>query len=113
MKSDWDAIVHDIAKRVQLPGKNLQSGEHSRCGGAIMTKNEFMVRMHDVVVKELFLRKLYYDEMISPTPYQKVLFDLIAESDEIRNSYFSDENPDREVLSKEEINFVFGSGNNE
>ena len=78
-----------------------------------MTKNEFMVRMHDVVVKELFLRKLYYDEMISPTPYQKVLFDLIAESDEIRNSYFSDENPDREVLSKEEINFVFGSGNNE
>lgn len=78
-----------------------------------MTKNEFMVRMHDVVLKDMFCVKLYNDNMISLTAYQKVLFDLIAESDEIRNSYFSDENPDREVLSKEEINFVFGSGNNE
>lgn len=73
-----------------------------------MTKNEFMVRMHDAVVKEVFLRKLYYEEMISPTAYQKVLFELIAESDEIRDNYFFDDNPDREVLSKEEMHFVFG-----
>lgn len=73
-----------------------------------MTKNEFMVRMHDAVVKEVFLRKLYYEEMISPTAYKTVLFDIIAESDEVRTSYFSDDNLDRTVLSKEEMNFVFG-----
>ena len=73
-----------------------------------MTKNEFMVRMHDVVVKDVFLRKLYYEEMISPTAYKTVLSDIIADSNEIRTSYFSDDNPDREVLSKEDMNFVFG-----
>lgn len=73
-----------------------------------MTKNEFMVRMHDAVVKEVFLRKLYYEEKISPTAYKTVLFDIIAESDEVRTSYFSDDNLDRTVLSKEEMDFVFG-----
>ena len=73
-----------------------------------MTKNEFMVRMHDAVVKEVFLRKLYYEEMISPTAYKTVLFEIIADSDKIRTGYFSDDNPNREVLSKEEMNFVFG-----
>lgn len=73
-----------------------------------MTKNEFMVRMHDAVVKEVFLRKLYYEEMISPTAYKTVLFDIIAESDEVRTSYFSDDNLDRTLLSKEEMDFVFG-----
>lgn len=73
-----------------------------------MTKNEFMVRMHDAVVKEVFLRKLYFEELITPTAYKTVLFDIIAESDEVRTSYFSDDNPDRTVLSKEEMNFVFG-----
>ena len=73
-----------------------------------MTKNEFMVRMHDAVVKEVFLRKLYYEGKISPTAYKTVLFDVIADSDKLRTGYFSDDNPDREVLSKEEMNFVFG-----
>lgn len=73
-----------------------------------MTKKEFMVRMHDAVVKEVFLRKLYFEELITPTAYETVLFDIIADSDEIRTSYFSDDNPNREVLSKEEMNFVFG-----
>ena len=73
-----------------------------------MTKNEFMVRMHDAVVKEVFLRKLYFEELITPKVYKTVLFDIIADSDEIRTSYFSDDNPDRAVLSKEEMDFVFG-----
>lgn len=73
-----------------------------------MTKNEFMVRMHDAVVREVFLRKLYYEKMISPTAYKTVLFEIIADSDKIRTGYFSDDNLDRAVLSKEEMDFVFG-----
>lgn len=108
MKSDWDAIVHDIAKRVQLPGKNLQSGEHSRRGGVIMTKNEFMVRMHDVIVKENFIIKLYNEDIISATVYLPVIEGLVEEFDEIWTTYFTDDNPNCETLSKEESNFVLG-----
>ena len=108
MKSDWDAIVHDIVKRVQLPGKNLQSGEHSRRGGVIMTKNEFMVRMHDVIVKENFIIKLYNEDIISATVYLPVIEGLVEEFDEIWTTYFTDDNPNCETLSKEEMNYVFG-----
>lgn len=73
-----------------------------------MTKNEFMVRMHDVVVKKRFLKKLYDDYMISPTAYRHVLVKLLTLSDEIRTTYFTDDNPNCETLSKEESNFVFG-----
>lgn len=73
-----------------------------------MTKNEFMVRMHDLIEKERFILKLQSDGMISGIPSRNVILELVEEATKIITSYFSDENPDREVLSKEEMNYVFG-----
>lgn len=73
-----------------------------------MTKNEFMVRMHDLIEKERFILKLQSDGKISGIAYRTVILELVEEGTKIRTSYFSDDNPDRAVLSKEEMNFVFG-----
>lgn len=73
-----------------------------------MTKNEFMVRMHDLIEKERFILKLQSDGKISGIASRTVILELVEEGTKIRTSYFSDDNPDREVLSKEEMNFVFG-----
>lgn len=73
-----------------------------------MTKNEFMVRMHDLIEKERFTLKLQSDGKISGIASRTVILELVEEGTKIRTSYFSDDNPDREVLSKEEMNFVFG-----
>ena len=73
-----------------------------------MTKNEFMVRMHDLIEKERFILKLQSDGKISGITSRTVMLELVEEGTKIRTSYFSDDNPDREVLSKEEMNFVFG-----
>lgn len=78
-----------------------------------MTKNEFMVRMHDVIVKENFIIKLYNEDIISATVYLPVIEGLVEEFDEIWTTYFTDDNSNCETLSKEESNFVFGRGNNE
>ena len=72
-----------------------------------MTKNEFMVRMHAVIEKERFILKLQSDGMISGKASRTVILELVKEASKIRNSYFSDDNPNREVLSKEEKNLVF------
>ena len=73
-----------------------------------MTKNEFMVRMHAVIEKERFILKLQSDGMISGIASRTVILELVEEATKIRTSYFSDDNPNLEVLSKEEMNFVFG-----
>lgn len=73
-----------------------------------MTKNEFMVRMHDLVEKERFILKLQSDGMISGIVSRTVILELVEEATKIRTSYFSKDNPNREVLSKEEMNFAFG-----
>ena len=73
-----------------------------------MTKNEFMVRMHDLIEKERFILKLQSDGKISGIASRTVILELVEEGTKIRTSYFSDDNPDREVLSKEEMNFIFG-----
>lgn len=73
-----------------------------------MTKNEFMVRMHDLVEKERFILKLQSDGMLSGIVSRTVILELVEEATKIRTSYFSDDNPDREVLSKEEMIFAFG-----
>ena len=73
-----------------------------------MTKNEFMVRMHDLIEKERFIVELQSLGMISGTITRTVILELVEDATKIRTSYFSDENPNREVLSKEEMNFVFG-----
>lgn len=73
-----------------------------------MTKNEFMVRMHDLVEKERFILKLQSDGMISGIVSRTVILELVEEATKIRTSYFSDDNLDRTVLSKEEMNFAFG-----
>lgn len=73
-----------------------------------MTKNEFMVRMHDLVEKERFILKLQSDGMISGIVSRTVILELVEEATKIRTSYFSDDNPDREVLSKKEMIFAFG-----
>lgn len=73
-----------------------------------MTKNEFMVRMHAVIEKERFILKLQSDGMISGKASRTVILELVKEASKIRTSYFSNDNPNREVLSKEEMNCVFG-----
>lgn len=73
-----------------------------------MTKNEFMVRMHDLIEKERFILKLQSDGMLSGIVSRTVILELVEEATKIRTSYFSDDNPDREVLSKEEMIFAFG-----
>ena len=73
-----------------------------------MTKNEFMVRMHDLIEKERFILKLQSDGKISGIASRTVILDLVEEATKIRTSYFSDDNPNREVLSKEEMFYVFG-----
>ena len=73
-----------------------------------MTKNEFMVRMHDLTEKERFILKLQSDGKIAGIVSRTVILELVEEATKIRTSYFSDDNPNREVLSKEEMNFVFG-----
>lgn len=73
-----------------------------------MTKNEYMVRMHDLIEKERFILELQSVGMISGIPSRTVILELAEEAEKISTSYFSDDNPDREVLSKEEMNFVFG-----
>ena len=73
-----------------------------------MTKNEFMVRMHAVIEKERFILKLQSDGTISGIASRTVILELVEEATKIRTSYFSDDNPNREVLSKEEMNYVFG-----
>lgn len=73
-----------------------------------MTKSEFMVRMRDLIVKERFILELQSDGMISGIAARTVITELEEEATKIRTSYFSDDNPNREVLSKEEMNFVFG-----
>ena len=73
-----------------------------------MTKNEFMVRMHAVIEKERFILKLQSDGMISGIASRTVILELVEEATKIRTGYFSDDNPNREVLSKEEMNYVFG-----
>ena len=73
-----------------------------------MTKNEFMVRMHDLIEKERFILKLQSDGKISGIASRTVILELVEEATKIRTSYFSGDNPNREVLSKEEMNVVFG-----
>lgn len=73
-----------------------------------MTKNEFMVRMHDLIEKERFILKLQSDGKISGIASRTVIVELVEEATKIRTSYFSDDNPNREVLSKEEMFYVFG-----
>lgn len=73
-----------------------------------MTKNEFMVRMHDLIEKERFILELQSNGKISGIASRTVILELVEEATEIRTSYFSDDNSNREVLSKEEMNFVFG-----
>ena len=73
-----------------------------------MTKNEFMVRMHDLIEKERFTLKLQSDGKISGIASRTVILELVEEATKIRTSYFSDDNPNREVLSKEEMFYVFG-----
>ena len=75
-----------------------------------MTKNEFMVRMHDIIEKERFILKLQSDGKISGIPSRTVIVELVEEATKITTSYFSDDNPNREVLSKEEMFYVFGGG---
>ena len=72
-----------------------------------MTKNEYMVRMHDLIEKERFILKLQSDGKISGIASRTVILELVEEATKIITSYFSDENPDREVLSKEEMHYVF------
>ena len=67
-----------------------------------------MVRMHDLIEKERFILKLQSDGKISGIASRTVMLELVEEATKIRTSYFSDDNPNREVLSKEEMNFVFG-----
>lgn len=73
-----------------------------------MTKNEFMVRMHDLIEKNCFILKLQSDGIICGSAARTIILELVEEATKIRTSYFSDENPNREVISKEEMNFVFG-----
>ena len=73
-----------------------------------MKKNEFLVRMHDVMEKVHFLTAVYGDNMICPKYFYEIRERLLTESEIIRNSYFSDANTEREVLSKEEMNYIFG-----
>ena len=75
-----------------------------------MTKNEFMVCMHDLIEKERFILKLQSDGKISGIASRTVISELVEEATKIRTSYFSDDNPNREVLSKEEMFYVFGGG---
>lgn len=73
-----------------------------------MTKNEFMVRMHDLIEKERFILKLQSDGKISGIASRNAILELVEEATKIRTSYFSDNNPNREVLSTEEMIYVFG-----
>ena len=73
-----------------------------------MTKNEFMVRMHDLIEKERFILELQSVGKISGIASRTLILELVEEATKIRTSYFSNDNPNREVLSKEEMNFVFG-----
>lgn len=73
-----------------------------------MTKNEFMVRMHDLIEKERFILKLQSDGKISGIASRTAILELVEEATKIRTSYFSDNNPNREVLSTEEMIYVFG-----
>ena len=73
-----------------------------------MTKNEFMVCMHDLIEKERFILKLQSDGKISGIASRTVISELVEEATKIRTSYFSDDNPNREVLSKEEMIYVCG-----
>lgn len=73
-----------------------------------MTKNEYMVRMHAVIEKERFILKLQSDGKISGIASRTEILELVEEATKIRTSYFSDDNPNREVLSKEEMFYVFG-----
>lgn len=78
-----------------------------------MTKTEFMVRMHDLIVKERFILKLQSEGMISGIAARTVIMELSEELTKIRTSYFSDDNPNREALSKEEMYFIFGGITND
>lgn len=78
-----------------------------------MTKTEFMVRTHDLIVKERFILKLQSDGMISGIAARTVIMELSEELTKIRTSYFSDDNPNREALSKEEMYFIFGGITND
>ena len=73
-----------------------------------MTKNEFMVRMHDLIEKERFILKLQSDGKISGIASRTAILELVEEATKIRTSYFSDNNPNREVLSTEDMIYVFG-----
>lgn len=53
-----------------------------------MTKNEFMVRMHDLMEKERFILKLQSDGMIPGIVSRTVILELVEEATKIRTSYF-------------------------